>query len=79
MDVNQIFQINFRTSQQCLTYVWYTHQYIYIYIYTSVIVNVSGNRLGELGSDPERDCVSHWANSLGKNMNPGILPPATSK
>ena len=38
-----------------------------------VMVIVVGN-----GHD-ETDCISHSANTLGKGMNPIILPPAMSK
>ena len=27
----------------------------------------------------EADCISHSTNSLGKGMNPNILPPAMGK
>ena len=47
-----------------------------IHIYTqggarSVMVIVVGN-----GYDDQANCISHSTNTLGKDMNPIILPPA---
>ena len=56
------------------------HAYIYIYIYIcarGVMVIVVGNGHGDTSSNP--DCISHCTNSLGKGMNPIILPPAMGK
>ena len=39
--------------------------YIYIYIYIYII--------------NETDCISHSTNTLGKGMNPIILPPAIGR
>ena len=66
----------------------HTHTHIYIYIYyemqtggaRGVIVIVVGNGHGD--SSPtlgETDCISHSTNTLGKGMNPIILPPAMGK
>ena len=37
-----------------------------------VMVIVVGH--GDTSSNPERDCISHSTNTLGKGMNPIILP-----
>ena len=43
--------------------------YIYIYIY-----------IGDTSSNlDETDCISHSTNTLGKGMNPIILPPTMGK
>ena len=60
----------------------HTHTYIYIYIYIyiyGVIVIVLENGPYDTSSNPGRDCISHSANTLGKCMNPIILPPAMWK
>ena len=46
-----------------------------------VVVIVVGNGLGDTSSNPgrETDCISHSTNTLGKGMNPIILPPAMGK
>ena len=44
-----------------------------------VMVIVLGNRHGDTSSNPGRDCISHSTNTLGKGMNPIILPPAMGK
>ena len=44
-----------------------------------VMVIVVGNGLGDTSSNPRRDCISHSTNTLGKGMNPIILPPAMGK
>ena len=54
---------------------------IYKYIYKGgargVMVIVVGNGHGDTSLNPGRDCcVSHSTNTLGKGMNPIILPPA---
>ena len=53
------------------------------YIYgdiQSVMVIVVGNGHCDLSSNlGEAVCISHSANSLGKGMNPSILPPAMGK
>ena len=42
-----------------------------------VMVIVVGNEHGDTSSNPGRiDCISHSTNTLGKGMNPIILPPA---
>ena len=44
------------------------------------MVIVVGNGHGDTGSNPdETDCISHCTNTLGKGMNPIILPPAMGK
>ena len=43
-----------------------------------VIVIVVGNEPGDTSSTPGQDW-SHSANTLGKGMNPIILPPAMGK
>ena len=43
----------------------YIHLYIYIYIYAYIL--------------DETDCISHSTNTIGKGMNPIILPPAMGK
>ena len=41
------------------------------------MVIVVGNGHGDTSSNPGRDwCISHSTNTLGKGMNPIILPPA---
>ena len=38
------------------------------------------NAHGDTSSNPdEPDCISHSTNTLGKGMNPIILPPAMGK
>ena len=56
-----------------------------------LVSRVFTNGLGDLGSIPgrvipetikmvpETDCISHSTNTLGKGMNPIILPPAMGK
>ena len=45
-----------------------------------VIVIVVGNGYGNTCSNPdETDCISHSTNTLGKGMNPIIIPPAMGK
>ena len=45
-----------------------------------VIVIVVGNEHGDTSSNlDETDCISHSTNTLGKGMNPIILPPAMGK
>ena len=44
------------------------------------MVIVVGNGHGDTSSNPaETDCISHSTNTLGKGMNPIILPPAMGK
>ena len=42
-----------------------------------VMVIVVGNGHGDTSSNP--DCISHRTNTLGKGMNPIILPPTMGK
>ena len=42
-----------------------------------VMVIVVGNEHGDTSSN--HDCISHITNTLGKGMNPIILPPAMGK
>ena len=45
-----------------------------------VMVIVIGNGHGDTSSNlDETDCISHSTNTLGKDMNPIILPPAMGK
>ena len=45
-----------------------------------VMVIVAGYGHGDTSSNPdETDCISHSTNTLGKGMNPVILPPAMGK
>ena len=44
-----------------------------------VMVNIIGNGHGDASSNPGGDCISHSTNTLGKGMNPIILPPAMGK
>ena len=44
-----------------------------------VMVMVVGNGHGDTSSNPGRDCISDSTNTLGKGMNPIILPPAMGK
>ena len=44
-----------------------------------VMVIVVGNGHGYTSSNPGPDCISHHTNTLGKGMNPIILPPAMGK
>ena len=44
-----------------------------------VMVIVIGNGHSDTSSNPGRDCISHSTNTLGKGMNPVILPPAMGK
>ena len=47
---------------------------------SGVMVIVVGNGHGHTGSNlDETDCLSHSTNTLGKGMNPIILPPAMGK
>ena len=39
------------------------------------VFNVLGNGLCNQGSNAERICLSHCANTLGKGKNPTILSP----
>ena len=63
---------------------------IYIYIYTykhlykyacarGVVVIAVGNERSDTSSNPGWDCISHSTNTLGKGMNPIIVPPAMGK
>ena len=38
-----------------------------------------GNGHGDTSAKPGSDCISHSANTLGKGINPIILPPALGK
>ena len=44
-----------------------------------VMVIVVENGHGDTSSNPGRDCISHCTNTLGKGMNPIILPPVMGK
>ena len=44
-----------------------------------VMAIVIGNGHGDTSSNPGRDCISYSTNTLGKGMNPIILPPAMGK
>ena len=45
-----------------------------------VMIIVAGNEHGDTSSIlDETDCISHSTNTLGKGMNPVILPPAMGK
>ena len=45
-----------------------------------VVVIAVGNEHGDTSSKPdETDCISQSTNTLGKGMNPIILPPAMGK
>ena len=44
-----------------------------------VIAIVIRNGYDDTSSNPGRDCISHSTNTLGKGMNPIILPPAMGK
>ena len=45
-----------------------------------VMVIVVGNGHGDTSSNTgHTDCISHSTNTLGKGMNPIILPPAMGK
>ena len=44
-----------------------------------VMVIVAGYGHGDTSSNPGPDCISHSTNTLGKGMNPIILPPAMGK
>ena len=54
--------------------------YIYIYIYIEdardVIVIVVGR---DPGTGDVIVCISHWPNTIGRGMNPTILPTAIRK
>ena len=62
-----------------------------MYVYTSsthnnqggacgVMVILVGNGHGDTSSNlDETDCISHSTNTLGKGMNPIILPPVMGK
>ena len=43
------------------------------------MIIVIRNRHNKLNSIPGWDCISYSANTLGKSMNPTILPPAMGK
>ena len=57
--------------------------YIYIYIYTLWCPWCNGYRRRNWTRRHEfkswTDCISHSTNTLGKGMNPIILPPAMGK
>ena len=45
-----------------------------------VMVIVAGCGHDDMSSNPgQADCISHSTNTLGKGMNPNILPPAMGK
>ena len=44
-----------------------------------VIVAGNGHRATQVQILDETDCISHSTNTLGKGMNPIILPPAMGK
>ena len=43
------------------------------------MVIVAGYGHGDTSSNPGFDCISHSTNTLGKGMNPIILPTAMGK
>ena len=43
------------------------------------MVIVIGNGHDNMSSNPGQDCISHSTNTIGKCMNPIILPPAMGK
>ena len=43
------------------------------------MVIVVGIGHDDTSSNPESDYISHSTNTLGKGMNPNILPPAMDK
>ena len=59
----------------------YVYVFTCVFIYTrGVMVIVVGNGHGDTSSIlDETDCISHSTNTLGKGMNPIILPPAMGK
>ena len=60
-------------------------RYIYIYIYIYILWRCpwcNGYRRRKwtrVQIQGEKDCISHCTNTLGKGMNPIILPPAMGK
>ena len=45
-----------------------------------IMVIIVGNGHGDTSSNPdEADCISHNTNTLGKGINPIIVPPAMGK
>ena len=43
------------------------------------VMVIAGCGHGDSSSSPGPDCISHSTNTLGKGMNPIILPPAMDK
>ena len=44
------------------------------------MVIVVGNGHGDMSSNPGQiDCISHSTNTIGKGINPIIIPPAMGK
>ena len=54
----------------------YTQLYIYIYGWCPWCNGYTATRVQILDLT---DCISHSTNTLGKGMNPNILPPAMGK
>ena len=58
----------------------YDHHQINLGGARDVMIIVVGNGHGDTSSNlEETDCISHSTNTLGKGMNPIILPPAMGK
>ena len=60
--------------------------FLHLYVVTTfggargVVVIIVGNEQRDTSSNPGKtDCISHSTNTLGKGMNPIILPPAMGK
>ena len=54
------------------------YEYILVFINTLDTIGSGVIKLTEQKLD-ETDCISHCTNTLGKGMNPIILPPAMGK
>ena len=71
---------NYYTTDTSDIYVYTVYQKKNLDDHGGVVVIVVGNGHGDTSSNPdETDCISHSTNTLGKDMNPIILPPAMGK
>ena len=63
------------------------YPFIYLYMYCYIVIYLWCNGYRRRGMDTatrvqilnKTDCISHSTNTLGKGMNPIILPPAMGK
>ena len=69
-------QVNEIKFAEVYSFELFTHWHIFVCGALGVMVSVLGNGHGDTSSNPGRDCISQSTNTLGKGMNPIILPTA---